>query len=425
MSLSQAMNGNFVVQESEIERLRGLLFANKGHQRVTLVGLGGIGKTQVALQIAYGLKDNSLECSVLWTPALSVPGFEKECIELARKFGVCEAEDQTPMQSIKYHLESAATTQWLMIVDNADATVLFGSKGRENGIWDFLPHSDNGRILLTTRSREVAFNTSGPKIVELPEMSLTESKHFLLEEDRVLSLLRTLTCLPLAIAQTAAYMNTKMVSISKYLCLYINTDEEMIGLLSKGLRDDTMYNETQRAVATTWIISFHETDKDASKLLSFIAWIEPKAIPRRDDEQTYDMHTLVHLAHLTWAQKEEAGNRLAVLQHVSTNNLGWQAELQQKVGSCLIEDGHWKEAIKAYIADDDFGKAIPIIESLEMLQSKVYDKTHSDQFFTQYLLAQSYVKTDQIGKAIKLLSHVITVGSKSLAEDDYTLLVSQ
>jgi len=50
---------------------------------VALVGLGGIGKTQVALQFAYSVKANKQEYSIFWVATLSEASFEKAYAELA------------------------------------------------------------------------------------------------------------------------------------------------------------------------------------------------------------------------------------------------------------------------------------------------------------------------------------------------------
>ena len=54
---------------------------------MAVVGLGGIGKTQVALQMAYYTK-NKPGWSVFWLPALSMAGFEQACTQIAGKLSI-------------------------------------------------------------------------------------------------------------------------------------------------------------------------------------------------------------------------------------------------------------------------------------------------------------------------------------------------
>jgi hypothetical protein len=95
-------------------------------------------------------------------------------------------------------------------------------------------------------------------------------------------LLEKLTYLPLTLAQAAAYMNKTGTPVVRYLQRCQSADQNMIDLLSRGLRDETHYSESQGAVATTWIVSFdaiRKTDAGAVRLLTFIRWIDSKAIP--------------------------------------------------------------------------------------------------------------------------------------------------
>ena len=65
--------------------MREKLFASDGGQRVTLAGLGGIGKTQVALQLAYWTKENKPDHSIFWVLAINNASFEQAYTEISRK----------------------------------------------------------------------------------------------------------------------------------------------------------------------------------------------------------------------------------------------------------------------------------------------------------------------------------------------------
>jgi hypothetical protein len=96
-------------------------------------------------------------------------------------------------------------------------------------------------------------------------------------------LLDELTCLPLAIAQAAAYLNKNGMSVAKYMQLLRSTEQGIVALMSREFRDNTRYKGTANAVATTWVVLFsqiRERDVAAAGLLAFMSCIEWKAIPR-------------------------------------------------------------------------------------------------------------------------------------------------
>jgi hypothetical protein len=338
-------NRRFTGRQTQLQKLWQMLFT-ENIERVALVGLGGIGKTQIALELAYRVRHAEKQYSVLWMPAHGAAAFEKAATELVRKLAIpCGAGDD-PKEALQGYLASDAAGFWLLILDNVDdMNILDGFPGGSHGLFDVLPHSLKGRTLLTTRSLEIAVHVASSDVVELAEMTPNEA-HALLEKslinktqldqaDGVEELLRKLTYLPLTISQAAAYINVKKLPITAYLRLCNHTNEGMINLLSTYLRDETHYSKTQGAMATTWIVSFTaicEADGVAARLLSFIRWIEPKSIPQsvlpkldsnwaqtqaigllcaygfmswRADSETLDMHSLVHLALRFWLGQSE------------------------------------------------------------------------------------------------------------------------
>lgn len=59
-----------------LDELERKFFIEKNCQQAAIVGLGGIGKTQVALQFAYWVKENRPEYSIFWIPAISKAAYE-------------------------------------------------------------------------------------------------------------------------------------------------------------------------------------------------------------------------------------------------------------------------------------------------------------------------------------------------------------
>ncbi|KAH6972990.1 acyl transferase/acyl hydrolase/lysophospholipase [Ilyonectria sp. MPI-CAGE-AT-0026] len=465
-------NARFVGRQKVTDKLTQLLFTQTDTRRVAIVGLGGMGKTQVALQFAHWVKENKPDHSVLWVPALSNASFEQACTEIKKKLAIPNI-DEEPKEAIRRHLSLEEAGKWLLIVDNADdMDILYGSSQQPFGIHHYLPQSEHGRVLFTTRSQEVAVRVAGGDVIELQEMSREESKSVLekslvhknqlQDEEAVTKLLEELAYLPLAIAQAAAYVSINKVPISEYLRLCQNTNGDMIELLSSKFHDSTHYNSSQNAVATTWSISFtqiHNNDKSAATLLSFISHIEPKAIPRwilptmeseqqltkaigtlcgygflngREDGETFEMHRLVHLATRVWTDAQSTTNSTAQdaakqLAKVFPSSNWRNRELWQQ---CLP---HALRVLQASEKTDDVNlcslgiyvgrclradrrikEAVNILECVVDWDSTLKPKC-GHQLDPKYELAVAYKEDKQAKRAIQLLEDAVSIQANTPA----------
>lgn len=336
-------NKNFIGREGVIADLQRRLFTDSDGQRVALYGLGGVGKTQIAIELAHIVKKQDQadqadrSYSVIWMPALSMASFEQACTKMISEFGIKRANDEDPKETFKRFLNSEKAGKWFLIIDNADKTeTLYGTTEAPGGIDEFMPESENGCILYTTRSREVAVSVAQNNIVKLSQIDDEDAKALLRDslikkdqmQDTALidKLLHKLAYLPLAITQASAYIKVNKISVKEYLHLLERTNQDIVELLSYGFRDSTHYNASQGAITTTWIVSFQQIrslHEDTATILSYTAYLKPKAIPRallppldseqrmtralgtlcrysflskREDGETFDMHSLVHLA---------------------------------------------------------------------------------------------------------------------------------
>ncbi|CAN9183366.1 unnamed protein product [Alternaria alternata] len=288
-------NPYFVGRQKELRLLQQKLMADEECQKLSIVGLGGTGKTQMALQFAYSVKERWPEFSILWVPALSMESFEQACASVAKALHISQADsgnDEDVKELVQQYLSSSRAGRWLLVVDNADdVDILFGTE-QSKGIADYLPESETGVVVYTTRTPEIAELARGD-VIELGAMDrqdaatfLTKSltrKTLLCDDATTTELLDELTYLPLAIAQAAAYLNRNRMPVAKYLQLLRGTEQDLVRLLSREFRDDTRYKQSANAVATTWVVSFsqiREHDAAAADLLAFISCVEWKAIPR-------------------------------------------------------------------------------------------------------------------------------------------------
>ncbi|KAI1108408.1 hypothetical protein F5Y14DRAFT_84773 [Nemania sp. NC0429] len=312
-------------------------------QRTAVEGLGGIGKTQVALEAAYQVRDAHPDCSIFWVPAVDATSFENAYREIGQKLKVKSIEnDQADVKLlVKNALSQESVGSWLLIVDNADdLELLFTATNPSN----YLPFSRKGSILFTTRNHEVTinFDIRQNNIFSIPEMGMTEAIQLLQaglyesqtrDADSIAHLLGSLAHLPLAIKQASAYMARTKMTIKRYLSYYQSSDKATVGMLSRNFQDRARYQDIHNPVATTWLISFNHIARDhalAAQYLRYICFLAEKDIPRsllpggggdldadeaigvlkgyaflteREDE-SFDIHRLVRLAMRNWIQEK-------------------------------------------------------------------------------------------------------------------------
>ncbi|KAG4259275.1 hypothetical protein FPRO03_12951 [Fusarium proliferatum] len=429
------------------------------------------------------VKETKPDYSVFWMPVLSIADFEGKCKMLVKAFGIQCSEGDDAKEAMRQHFSSKNAGKWFLIVDNADdMEILYKATYAGGGILDFLPFSNDRRILFTTRSKQVAVVAARNDVVKLSHMRRGEAsdllKKSLIDQDKlhnnenVAQLLDILTYLPLAIAQAAAYMNIYEVSIKEYIQLLQHEDGEyVIELLEEGRYDEFHYDSSQAAVATTWIVSFEQIRRSAplaTDLLSFMAFIEPKAIPRsilpglkteqqmtqaigtllghgflsqRGREPMFDMHSLVHLVTRRWTENQGLGIEMQNLALARVADVFPPAEwehrdlwrqylphairllgttagvkneafcnLGYKVGRCLLVDGRIEEAVA-------------ILENVIAIGEMTPAEDHLSQLASQHALAEAYQANGQIKEAVKLLEHMTAIWGKTLEEDHLDRLV--
>ncbi|KAF2403295.1 TPR-like protein [Trichodelitschia bisporula] len=451
-------------------------------------GLGGTGKTQIALQFAYWVKENDPQCSVFWVSAMSKATFTQDCSHIASKLSILsdQNKDKDVKDLVKEYLSSETAGRWLLIVDNVDDANIFSpSPDQSMHLVHFLPESPNGQVLCTTRFRHIATDLGCSEIIQLNQMSKEDSLDFLrksLSEEKLLcdasitdQLLTELELIPLAIAQAAAYIARNSVSISEYLELLRNTHEDMSELMSAEFTDLTRPQSTSNAIANTWILSFErirQTDQTAADLLAFVSYIEPKAIPRsilppppsktrlvsaigtllgyafftKRDDNTYDMHRLVQKATKIWLDKhplvkEEA--RKEAVEHLadvfpdaqdSYDNIPMCREYlphalkiaQSAQGEDL--DSHYTlcELLgHFFIWDGRLQECIYWREQVFKWRKEMSGEDDAATLDSEFDLACACSRDGRIGRAIKLLEHVVAIQSKMLREDHSDRLGSE
>ncbi|MFI9625468.1 FxSxx-COOH system tetratricopeptide repeat protein [Streptomyces sp. NPDC052042] len=248
---------------------RTLQDAGPGAGVVTLHGMPGVGKTQLAAEYVY--RFSSEYDAVWWVPADRRALYRQKLAELAPELGLSTgAEYGERLRAVRDALRRGEPhSHWLLVLDGAD---------EPEQIWDLVP-TGPGHVLVTSRNPEWREHNS--HLVEVPVYARDESVAFIrrraprltpAEADR---LAEALEDLPLLLDQTAGWLNDSDMSVEGY-----------IGLLEGGIDQDVVKISADFPLAfqTAWSIllnKLRETVPESVDLLRLCSFFAPGSIPVR------------------------------------------------------------------------------------------------------------------------------------------------
>jgi tetratricopeptide (TPR) repeat protein len=261
---------------------------------VVLLGMGGCGKSQLALEYCQQSENDKSYSAIFWIDAMSQTTIEQGLTALARElskpgFDVADTEG-----NIRFVLTTISTWQerWMLVFDNFDDPHSFGSKS----IKDYFPRSSKGSVLVTSRdgaARGLGYHVdistmSNEEALELlfRRSESTRNDANLLEAHRII---KRLGFHALAIDQAGAYIQARTLDLDLFLEHYNKRREEVLNE-TPGLWDykrklsTTPEIEAKLTVFTTWELSFdlisgdQITRDDKEHLLTLIAFFDKNEI---------------------------------------------------------------------------------------------------------------------------------------------------
>ncbi|KAI1210264.1 P-loop containing nucleoside triphosphate hydrolase protein [Annulohypoxylon truncatum] len=297
LDLSQVTDvPRFVAREDEIQRMHGILRKAEGRRTVILHGLGGIGKTQLAREYIKRHRDHFT--AAVWLNARDATSLQQSYLQTAQRIhnrapviyvsnAVQNQDPKECVEAVKRWLDEPANDGWIVIYDNYDdpkfgAPQPFNGESSENagrgllvdehsqaasrdeyfaqGAFDirpFLPVTDHGAIIMTTRSAEVELGEyirvkklTDPKS-GLDILASTSRREEIDQDKDAGDLVKLLDGLPLALATAGAYLKgVPATTFADYITLYKESWEQ----LQKSTPRIMSYED--RALYSTWNISF-------------------------------------------------------------------------------------------------------------------------------------------------------------------------
>ncbi|KAL0939737.1 kinesin light chain [Colletotrichum truncatum] len=267
------------------------------YQCAALWGLGGSGKTQIALEFAYRrFYDN--KCPVYWVHADNEATFTQGYEVLARLAGVTDKQGQELLVAVREWIE--AQESWLLVVDNADDLSIFGvgsnmsitrKSSGEACLNDYIPQAPYGTVLWTSRDKRIVDIVGSRQAIEVSRMTVKEatalfeasSNENIAVEDKltVSELLIQLDHLPLAVSQAAAYIRRTSTPVSEYLSR-LREGKKRWRLLQRSEHDRHRRREVPNSILETWTISMEHLKREngaAYRILLVLAYVHNQNIP--------------------------------------------------------------------------------------------------------------------------------------------------
>src|SRR2546423_1011577 len=271
----------FTSREGVLQKLRELLVADKATAlKQAVKGLGGTGKTQIALEYAYRYYNTYR--AILWAGADSPEMLFKSFVQIAETLNLPERNEQEQKQAVRaVRRWLGNNTEWLLILDNLEDP---------NILADFLPLKYDGHVLVTTRAQTIGICEHS---IEVEKMSNEEGAFLLLRRAGIISLYdpfskasvndqevakkisEEVDGLPLALDQAGAYIAEHGYTLSEYLDLYRVQHIELLrrrGIATFG---------HPASVYVTFELCFErikQNNQAAGELLQFCAYLHPDTI---------------------------------------------------------------------------------------------------------------------------------------------------
>ncbi|KAL9096495.1 MAG: hypothetical protein Q9165_001492 [Trypethelium subeluteriae] len=258
----------------------------------TILGMGGQGKTQLALRYCHEARIKAVYRGIFWINAYDrasiVSSFEKIAVRLALDSEKSDNDEEKAVHLVQHHL-SNWPSPWLMIFDNFDFPDLCPN------FESFIPPYPNGSVIITSRHSLASVQLAPRSTLRMNGMTDDEALNLLLirsfqemnnETQQIgIDIVRRLGHHPLAIDQAAAYIGTKQLPLSRFLNQYEARKQDILKHASGSWGYSRHLDGQDEALNayTTWDMSFEQLGAEGERggvlsFLSTLAFLSPSLI---------------------------------------------------------------------------------------------------------------------------------------------------
>ena len=279
--------------------------------RAALIGLGGIGKSQLAIRYAHGVRNRS---HVFWVNATTQATLEESIRAISERLNLEKPADSRDdiFRRVGNWLGNEQNGAWTVVLDNFDDISIL--RDDDPRLQKLLPQSSTGFLLVTSRSTKAAERLTGsgnhviylvPELGEEAALELFQTKlEKGCEKEVAQEVVRLLEFMPLAISQAAAYINSRadQISVRDYADMFQAGDEKRKALLEWEYDELRRYQGGSNSVLGTWAITLEQMQREkpsAVDLLSLMSFFSPQSIPEWALKPLYMDSIERHLPELT------------------------------------------------------------------------------------------------------------------------------
>lgn len=230
-----------------------------------LVGMGGVGKTQLAAAVAERLWSDGAVDLLLWVTAGSrdsvVAGYAAAAAE------VIGSNHGDPERAAERLLAWLATTgrTWLVVLDD------LANPADLRGLWP--PSRQGGRAVVTTRRRDASLSRRDRVLVEVGVFTPAEAASYFADKlaghgrlaEGAAELAEDLGRLPVALAQAAAYLVNRGLTARRYRQRFAARGKTLAQVLPDA---DELPDDHRATVAVTWALSVESLSRSPGSNLA-------------------------------------------------------------------------------------------------------------------------------------------------------------
>ena len=268
-------------------------------RRAALSGIGGVGKSQIAVEYCYCFRDQRPDANIFWIFAASIPRLHQGYKAIAKRLKIPGWDDLNvdSFVLIKEWMSDSENGSWLLILDGADdMNIFFPPLGKmseydtqRHDMAEWLPRSPHGSILIITRDRRLGERlTDRGKPFSVEPMGATAAEQLFRlrisvrgredeDSESLKELLELLGHLPLAIVQAASFISENDITFPEYLSAIMDDSNQIQEMLDLDFGDHRRYAESGSSILRTWKLSFNQIREQqplAAKILSLMATLD-------------------------------------------------------------------------------------------------------------------------------------------------------